>query len=81
MVGRSNVGESNLIIENSDWIALIAPEYDKDGTKYLGIQRVKSRYYIAGDIYTVYIPYIKDSIKFIEDYYSPVPVHKVTMLQ
>ena len=79
LIGRSNVGESNLIIENSDWIALIAPEYDKDGTKYLGIQRVKSRYYIAGDIYTAYIPYIKDSIKFIEDYYSPVPVHKVTM--
>ena len=79
LIGRSNVGESNLIIENSDWIALIAPEYDKDGSKYLGIQRVKSRYYIAGDIYTVYLPYIRDSIKFIEDFYSPVPVYKVTM--
>lgn len=79
LIGRSNVGESNLIIENSDWIALIAPEYDKDGNKYLGVQRVKSRYYIANDIYCAYLPYIKDSIKFIEDFYSPVPVHKITM--
>lgn len=79
LIGRSNVGESNLIIENSDWIALIAPEYDKNGDKYLGIQRVKSRYYIPGDFYCAYIPYIKDTIKFIEDFYSPVPVHKITM--
>lgn len=79
LIGRSNVGESNLIIENSDWMCLIAPEYDKDGNKYLGIQRVKSRYYIPGDFYYAYIPYIKDTIKFVEDFYSPVPVHKVTM--
>lgn len=79
LIGRSNVGESNLIIENSDWIALIAPEFDKDSNKYLGMQRVKSRYYIPGDIYTVYIPYINNTIKFVEDIYSPVPVHKTTM--
>ena len=79
LIGRSNVGESNLIIENSDWIALIAPEYDKDGNKYLGIQRVKSRYYIPGDFFCAYLPYIKNTIKFVEDFYSPVPVHKVTM--
>jgi hypothetical protein len=79
LIGRSNVGESNLILENSDWIALIAPEFDKDGNKYLGIQRVKSRYYIPGDFFCAYLPYIKDTIKFVEDLYSPVPVHKVTM--
>lgn len=79
LIGRSNVGESNLILENSDWIALIAPEYDKDKNKYLGIQRVKSRYYIPGDFYIAYIPYIKNTIKFVEDIYSPVPVHKSTM--
>ena len=79
LIGRSNVGESNLIIENSDWIALIAPEYDRDGNKYLGMQRVKSRYYIPDDFICAYIPYIKNTIKFIEDFYSPKPVHKVTM--
>ena len=79
LIGRSNVGESNLILENSDWICLIAPEYDREGNRYLGIQRVKSRYYIAGDFFCAYIPYVKNTIKFIEDFYSPVPVHKISM--
>jgi hypothetical protein len=79
LIGRANVGESNLILENSDWICLIAPEYDKDGNKYLGIQRVKSRYYINNDLYTCYIPYVNKTIKFIEDIYSPITVHKITM--
>lgn len=79
LIGRANVGESNLILENSDWICLIAPEYDKDKNKYLGIQRVKSRYYIKNDLHTCYLPYINGTIKFVEDLYSPIPVHKVTM--
>lgn len=79
LLGRGNVGESNLILENSDWICLIAPEYDIDKTRYLGIQRVKSRYYIPGDLHTCYSPYVNNTIKLVEDIYSPVPVHKTTM--
>ena len=79
LIGRSNVGESNLIIENSDWIALIAPEYDTSGNRFLGIQRVKSRYYIKDDFHCAYIPYVNGTIKFVEDFYSPVPAHKTTM--
>ena len=81
LLGRSNIGESNLILENSDWVAMIAPEYDSDGNKYLGIQRCKSRYYIPGDFAYAYLPYTVNSIKFIEDYSSPIPVHKTTMRQ
>lgn len=79
LLGRGNVGESNLILENSDWIALIAPEYDRDNNKYLGMQRVKSRYFIPGDMMYCYMPYINGTIKFVEDFYSPMPVHKITM--
>lgn len=79
LIGRANVGESNLILENSDWICLIAPEYDKNGNKYLGIQRVKSRYYINNDLHTCYLPYVGKTIKFVEDVLSSVPVHKITM--
>lgn len=79
LLGRSNVGESNLILENSDWIGLIAPELDKEGKKYLGMQRVKSRYYIPGDMHCAYIPYINNSIKFQEDLYAIKPAHKTTM--
>ena len=79
IIGRANVGESNLILENSDWIALLAPETNPiTGEKFLGMQRIKSRYYIP-DIYCAYIPYVKDSIKLIEDLYMPHPLHKITM--
>ena len=79
LLGRSNVGESNLILENSDWICLLAPEYDKNGNRYLGMQRVKSRYYIPGDLYCAFMPYINGTIKFVEDFYSTTPVHRTTM--
>ena len=82
LIGRSNVGESNLILENADWIALIAPELDlRENIRYLGIQRVKSRYYISNEITTVFIPYINDTIKFVEDLNSLTPVHRTTMRQ
>ena len=78
IIGRSNVGESNLILENSDWVALIAPEEEKfTGSKYLGIQRVKSRYYIS-DTHYAYIPYVPNTIKFVEDSGLP-PMHKLTL--
>jgi len=79
LIGRSNVGESNLILENSDWTCLIAPEYDKQKCRWLGLSLVKTRYYIPGDFYVAYIPYINGTIKFVEDFYSPVPVHKVSL--
>ena len=80
LIGRSNVGDSNLILENADWIALIAPESDKmTGVRYLGIQRVKSRYYIQSGTHCAYVPYIDSSIKFQEDLYSPTPCHKTSM--
>ena len=81
IIGRSNVGDSNLILENADWIALIAPESDKvTGDHYLGIQRVKSRYYIQSETHCAYIPYIGSTIKFQEDIYSPKPCHKTSMM-
>ena len=79
LIGRANVGESNLILENSDWIALIAPEQDRvTGQRFLGIQRVKSRYYIPDGFHYAYIPYINDSIKFVEDI-NGAPMHRETM--
>lgn len=80
MLGRANVAESNLIIENSDWIAQIAPEVDKDGNKYLGIQCVKIRYDMPEGLTYAFLPYIPGTIKLMEDIYSSVPVHKTTMM-
>ena len=43
------------------------------------MQRVKSRYFISDSITTILIPYISGTVKFVEDFYSQVPVHKVTL--
>ena len=79
LIGRANVGESNLILENADWICLIAPEvYQVTGSRYLGMVRVKSRYYIPNKEQTVFIPYINNTIKFVEDF-GMAPVHRISM--
>lgn len=78
LLGRSNVGESSLIIENSDWICIIAPEYDKDNCRYLGINRVKSRYRIDG-LFCAYLPYMNGTIKFVEDINAPIAAHKESL--
>ena len=78
LIGRSNVGESNLIIENSDWVGLLAPEEDDDGIRYLGLNRVKSRYYIEGE-QIIFAPYIDKTIKLVEDIDAPIPSIKYSL--
>ena len=78
ILGRSNVAESNLILENADWVAQIAPENDPEGNKYLGIQCVKHRYNIPDENLRFFMPYIPGTIKLIEDAFVK-PVHKLTM--
>lgn len=80
LLGRSNIGESMLMLENIDAAFMIAPEWTDNGaTKYLGIQNIKSRYKTSGRLF-IYQPYvIGNSIKLIEDYYSPQPVFKETL--
>lgn len=79
LLGRSNIGESQLILENIDAGFLIAPEYDMDGNKYLGIQKIKSRFKptILTNIYQPYI--VRCAIKMTEDIYEQIPVYKTTM--
>ena len=78
LFGRSNIGESQLILENLDGAYFIVPEYDMEGNKYLGIQKVKSRFYSL--IESFYHPYTNYSpIKFVEDVDLPLPVHKFTL--
>ena len=77
LIGRSNVGESNLIIENADWVGLLAPEED-DNIRYLGLSRVKSRYYIDGEL-VVFAPYIDKTIKLVEDMDAEMPSMKLSL--
>lgn len=79
LLGRSNIGESMLMLENVDCAFMIAPEYDQEGYKFLGMQRIKIRYY-GGNREHIYQPYVVgNDIKLIEDINSMVPVFRNTM--
>ena len=67
LIGRSNISESMLILNNIDAGFMIAPETTNRGERYLGIQRIKIRYN-AGDREIVYLPFIGDTLKLAEDY-------------
>lgn len=67
LIGRSNISESMLILNNIDAGFLIAPETTQSGERYLGVQRIKIRYK-AGDREFVYIPFANDSLKLTEDF-------------
>lgn len=77
MLGRSQIGESMLILENLDGAFLIAPEWTPEGQKFLGIQRIKKRYK-ASDLTYLYYPY-QGEIKLLEDLNALEPVYKTTM--
>lgn len=79
LLGRSNIGESMLMLENVDCAFMIAPEYDQNGFKFLGMQRIKIRYF-GGDRDHIYQPYAVDNdIKLIEDVNSLIPLFRSTM--
>ena len=77
LIGRSNISESMLILNNIDAGFLIAPEMTQTNERYLGVQRIKIRY-DAGDREFVYLPFIGDSLKLEEDF-GRVPVFRTTM--
>lgn len=78
LFGRSNIGESQLILENIDAAYFIVPEYDQDGNKFLGVQKVKSRFYSMMEWF--YQPYTDYSlIKFVEDVGMIAPAYKLTL--
>ena len=77
LIGRSNISESMLILNNIDAGFLIAPETNKMGERYLGIQRIKIRY-DAGPRDYLYIPFTDNTLKLKEDF-GGVPCYKTTM--
>lgn len=76
-LGRSNISESMLILNNIDGGFMLTPEYTNTGEKFMGIQRVKIRYN-ATSLEIVYLPFDTNGIKLIEDFGS-IPVHKISL--
>lgn len=77
-LGRSNISESMLILNNIDGGFMIAPEYTSTGDKYLGVLRVKIRYN-AGNMEVMYLPFSRNNtIKLLEDF-GREPLYKTTL--
>jgi len=76
MLGRANIGESMLMLDNLDCAFIINMEYDAEGNKYMVFKRIKLRYKATNRDY-ICQPFVKgNDIKFIEDYYSAVPLFR-----
>lgn len=77
LIGRSNISESMLILNNIDAGFLIAPEVTQKNEKFLGVQRIKIRYK-AGNREYVYLPFMRDSLKLLEDF-GRIPAFKTSL--
>jgi hypothetical protein len=74
MLGKSNMGESLLILDNIDFGFMINVEYDVNGNKYLCVWTQKKRDYTPIDY--VVLPFGKNGIKLEEDFYLDKPLFK-----
>lgn len=76
MLGRSNIGESMLMLDNLDCAFIINTAYDAQANKYMAFKRIKIRYKATHRDY-LNQPFIPgNDIKLVEDFYAPVPVFK-----
>ena len=78
MLGKSNIGESLLMLDNIDLGIILNKEYDAEGNEYMVFKNIKERV----QTFRNYIcqPFHKDNpIKLIEDFYSPIPVFKESL--
>ena len=77
MLGKSNIGESMLILDNIDFGFMINVEYDANGNKYLCVWTQKKRGYTPFDY--VVLPFERNGIKLAEDFYLDTPLFKDTV--
>lgn len=75
LLGKSNIGESMLMLDNIDYACIINKEYDNENRPYMVFKEVKTRIKTFRDY--ICQPFdINNDIKLVEDYYSPIPVFK-----
>lgn len=80
LLGRSNVSESSLILNNCDGGYMIAPEITPDGRKYLGVQKVKSRVLSLIQTEYIYLPFVRhNDISLEEDINMGEPLYKTSL--
>lgn len=77
-LGKANIGESMLILDNIDLAFYVNIEYDEVGNKYLCVYTQKKRDYTPVEY--IAQPFANpDSIQLLEDFNSATPVFKDTL--
>lgn len=79
MLGRANIGESMLMLDNLDCAFLIGKEFDPQGNMFMAFKRIKMRYKASPRDYICQPFVANNSIRLVEDYYNSVPVFKESM--
>lgn len=80
LLGKSNVGESMLMLDNVDYSGIIHVEYDQNGNKFMSFKNIKQRIGCKRDC--IYQPFdINNEIKLVEDFYEPLPLFKETLYE
>ncbi len=78
LLGRSNIGESMLMLDNADGGYIINADFDSDGNKYMAFKEIKTR--VKNTLKYICQPFVTDNgIKLMEDIYSPIPLFKETL--
>lgn len=78
-LGKHNIGESFLVIDNADLALSFQPQYDKDGNRWAGLGILKKR--VETTINRMYQPYYSNNtIKMIEDLYDE-SIYRTTMVE
>ena len=80
LLGKSNIGESMLMLDNVDFACVANPEYDNEKRKWMVFKQIKTR--IKTDRTYICEPFdVNNQIKLIEDFYSPIPVFKDSLYE
>ena len=80
LLGKSNIGESLLMLDNVDYSAIINREYDAEGNCYMVFKGIKERFAVMRDY--ICQPFMQgNDLCLVEDFYSPVPVFKESLYE
>lgn len=80
LLGKSNVGESMLMLDNVDYAGIIHVEYDQNNSKYMSFKNIKKRIGCVRDY--IYQPFLEDNdLKLVEDLFTNIPAFKETLYE
>lgn len=79
LLGKSNIGESLLMLDNVDLGIIINKEYDYEGLPYMVFKTVKERIKVFRN-YICQPLTPNNEVKLIEDFYSAVPIFRESLI-